>query len=707
MKIKKFIYLLIVILLVGCHKIKGEITPKETIEPEVSIPEIIKYNEKIEYTIDNTTNFIPTYKMESRNNDAYIESNINKHEVHITNATNKEDLALIYHSIYTDSNTTYELSFEVVGYANIEVEIYDNNQHLLLDESLIINNEIINLKFKSINQSFENTLKMMVGNNEKDFIIKDIQIKSNHPNAVSINQVGYNINEEKQAIFSFYAGNYFNLINKETNEIVYSGNILNKRMSNGAKDIYGYGDFSTYNEPGSYYIETEFNHISEVFVIKDDVYKNLIEDSLKMISHQRCGYDLSEENFLDFAHEGCHKDEVISYDYGHKFMMSGGWHDAGDYGRYTNTLAKTLMELMLSYILSNNTISDNIGVDESNNGISDLLDEIKVGLEYLINVQLNDGSMHHKVIPQNFPGNILPEDDKEQEYAMSIETSATAYGAGLLMLGSQLFEKIDQDYSKLIKDRAILAYDFITNNSLIISHNPEGFGSGIYRDSEDITERYFMNMAFYYVTEDKVYLDEAINISTNNIFNKFNVTYASPSGYGSFLYLLKNENTMHNYTLSNQLIKEANDIYYLYGLDPFGTSLGEAYYWGSNNKLSENSVIMMMANYINNDNLYYQASMDSLHYLLGRNALNKSFISGYGNDFPKNIHHRIAIIKNNYIKGALVGGPNAFLEDNIQVSDTIVPPAKSYIDDHRSYSTNEVAIYYNSTLVLLLTMLDI
>ena len=102
-------------------------------------------------------------------------------------------------------------------------------------------------------------------------------------------------------------------------------------------------------------------------------------------------------------------------------------------------------------------------------------------------------------------------------------------------------------------------------------------------------------------------------------------------------------------------------VYYAYKLideanrDPYLITLGTEYYWDSNNDLINNSILMMFAYHIDNDNkLYYKAS-DAIHYVLGRNSLDQCFISGYGDKYPKNIHHRITEIKGTINVEALVG----------------------------------------------------
>ena len=94
--------------------------------------------------------------------------------------------------------------------------------------------------------------------------------------------------------------------------------------------------------------------------------------------------------------------------------------------------------------------------------------------------------------------------------------------------------------------------------------------------------------------------------------------------------------------------------------------------------------------------LFFCYLIDLTDAKLGKNSINTSFVSGYGTTYPRQIHHRIAEVNQVILKGALVGGPDGNIESDL-------PPAKKYWDDSSMYSTNEVAIYYNSPLVFVLS----
>jgi endoglucanase len=59
------------------------------------------------------------------------------------------------------------------------------------------------------------------------------------------------------------------------------------------------------------------------------------------------------------------------------------------------------------------------------------------------------------------------------------------------------------------------------------------------------------------------------------------------------------------------------------------------------------------------------------------------------------------------MKGMLVGGVNQNLEDNAALAYCIdSPPAKCWVDNSESYSTNEITIYWNSPLTYLLSLTE-
>ena len=131
-----------------------------------------------------------------------------------------------------------------------------------------------------------------------------------------------------------------------------------------------------------------------------------------------------------------------------------------------------------------------------------------------------------------------------------------------------------------------------------------------------------------------------------------------------------------------------------------------SYNWGSNGDIVNNGIVLMMAYNITGDQKYRQMAVEQLNYVFGKNCLNRTFVTGFGYNSPNYIHHRPSIYNNLIPSGFLVGGVNSNREDDVIINMPLdTPPAKVYVDDNGSYSTNEVSIYWNSSLIALIRML--
>ena len=118
-------------------------------------------------------------------------------------------------------------------------------------------------------------------------------------------------------------------------------------------------------------------------------------------------------------------------------------------------------------------------------------------------------------------------------------------------------------------------------------------------------------------------------------------------------------------------------------------------------------VILGLACTLTGDASYSAAAESVQNYLLGRNPNGVCYVTGYGTVSPLNPHHRPSMAAKQAMKGMLVGGVNSNLEDSAAKAYLAnVPSAKRYVDHSESYSTNEIAIYWNSPLIYLLSLTD-
>jgi endoglucanase len=130
----------------------------------------------------------------------------------------------------------------------------------------------------------------------------------------------------------------------------------------------------------------------------------------------------------------------------------------------------------------------------------------------------------------------------------------------------------------------------------------------------------------------------------------------------------------------------------------------DSYFWGGNSNIINNAVVLATAFDLTRDAKYRDGAVQAMDYVLGRNALNISYVTGWGEHAAENQHSRIFghQLDPDLPKppaGSLAGGPNAALQDPFAAKLLAgCKPMFCYVDDINSYATNEVAINWNSAL---------
>jgi endoglucanase len=208
---------------------------------------------------------------------------------------------------------------------------------------------------------------------------------------INLNQVGYKTDSNKYAVIrEFTNETEFSVINADTKAVVYTGKLSDATNYSLADEVNKVADFSEVKEAGKYYISCGELDDSYTFEIGDDVYTNLLDDTVKMLYLQRCGTKVEDD---DFGHVACHNSMATIYGTSEKIDVTGGWHDAGDYGRYIVPAAKTIADLLYAYGENPELFGDNLGIPESGNGVADILDEARYELEWMFKMQASSGGV--------------------------------------------------------------------------------------------------------------------------------------------------------------------------------------------------------------------------------------------------------------------------------------------------------------------------
>jgi endoglucanase len=532
---------------------------------------------------------------------------------------------------------------------------------------------------------------------------------------VFINQVGYPTYAPKY-VFVSQPADSFSIFAVPNNNEIFKNELHLFKSADPATGLTLYrGDFSLLTQSGYFYIEVPGLGISNNFQVNDSVYFQVFSKSLKGFYFQRCGMDLVGLPAGDYYHSRCHTlDAQFHSSTGSSgfHFASGGWHDAGDFGKYVVNAGITLGTLLMACeYFPNKFNQDDLNIPKSGNRVPDILDEIRYELDWLLKMQNNDGGVFFKVTPEQFAPFVMPQNDKSVRWIYELSSTATADFSAMMARAARIYQAFDTSFSQTCLTAAESAWSYLLVHPDIQPPggftNPPGTDTGGYGDTNDRDERLWAAAELYITTGKSEYHDYYQNhydqqglfdsaMWWGNVKNLAHFTYLFGSRGGINI----NLQNLLNLSLTNYcqgLVEERNDNGFHVLLDP-----GE-YVWGSNSVGLNKAIMLILCFEKTRDTQYLNIALDQLHYILGVNAHSMSFVTGIGANYPMSPHHRPSATDyvSDPVPGLLVGGPNEYLQDPVLSGnfDSATPPALCYIDDQESYASNEIAINWNAPLV--------
>lgn len=674
---KKIFLLLMIILLSSCS-----FGNKEN-EDDDKKEEIVNVNNYDNIPVEEFKPYKETFNNNSAWNlegDGSFVSELNKKQI----AVNSGEVTL-KSSPFMMKNGNYNVSFISTNSGHIKIA---SNDDVYLDSDFEIGD--VSLDYRLLDTNYEVVVSLsFVGNSEVD----DFSISCDNKTYGALsNQIAYLDNLNKQVVFNNNPGNYYGIYSANDDSLVYAGNVTEVIFENDTNQWLYKGYFKDLETDGEYYIKSEFGYYSKNFTINNS-YNELLEGVLEAIYVQRCGHDT--EGIL--GHPACHTapSKVFSYTKEEYIDTTGGWHDAGDYGKYGIVENKVVADLLFSYLYGGNK-------DEK------LIDEIKFGLDYVLKLQNEYGGVYNKVVSKNFADFVSPELDEQETYLLSPWTSVTASFAGITGLAYEAFKNDDKELADKCLNAHNKAIDYLLNNQNPSNpKNPDEFNVGTYYVENETDERLFAYSVAYKLTRDNKYKELCkslldIGVDSDNMV-------ANCRTYAYIVLLDSLEYNCNEYNQTKERLKSdcdaicdgvASNVYaYPY----------TAYAWGSNQHVCEGINKLLLASRYFKDERYVVKASEMIDYILGLNVLDMSFIWGYGYKYPQSIHSRLAYAKGQkMIKGAMCNGVDQLLSDGEigKYFSEDSPIATRFVDNSDSYSNVEPAINYNSALYLSLSLLE-
>jgi endoglucanase len=352
------------------------------------------------------------------------------------------------------------------------------------------------------------------------------------------------------------------------------------------------------------------------------------------------------------------------------FDVSGGWYDAGDYGKYVTSGAIAVWQLLSTLELL--TRADRVLSD----GFADMIrTECRWQLDWMLRMQVPAGDplaglAFHRVhgrVWSPIPG--WPHEDPTERVLHRPSTAASLQLAAVAAQGARLFRASDPAYARTLLAAARVAYQAAQRHPRLIAPDDHArFGGGPYPDDRLEDDFYWAAVELWLATGEDAY-HEHLRSSEQHAADAFAVTgfdfdrVTAPARLD--LALLGNNLTDHEQIVDSVRLG-AERLLKLQREQAWGQPYAptEGWDWGSNGRILNHLVVMGVEHLVSGSYRYADAVAVGMDYLLGRNALGQSYITGYGTDYS--CHQRTRQFAHDLDpalppppRGALAGGANS------------------------------------------------
>src|SRR6188768_509637 len=572
---------------------------------------------------------------------------------------------------------------------------------------------------------------------------------------IRINQLGYQPNGIKVAVWCSKEDlgiSSWELVDAASKKIVY--------YSKSGKAFGAYGpfkqtfrlNFSSYKKPGKYYLQGGGARSPE-FEIGDNVYKGAADFCLRYMRQQRSGFN-------PFLKDSCHTHDGYVL-YGEKagikdsthIDVTGGWHDASDYLQYSTTSANATYHLLAAYRDFPNVFTDEKlanGLD-GKNGMADVLDEAKWGLDWLLKMHPREDWMFNQLgDDRDHMGMRIPKEDTNY-YGKGFErpvyfitgepqqrgkfmnnttgTSSTAAKfSSAFSLGFELFNTVDTFYSNLLYEKAGSAYVYgfkkfgVTQTSSVRS--PYIYAEDNWEDDMELAAVMLdrANRSMYYrrnkstISEHQAIDERAVNIFEEKITPWLGADTAKHYQWYPFI-------NLGHYEMAKELKTWGRDSltgYYKQGIEKvWNKAKQNAFYrgipfiWCSNNLTTSFAIQCYWYKQLTGDKTFDELEQANFDWLFGCNPWGTSMVYGLPSwgDTPVDPHSAFTHLKNYPIDGGLIDGPvyTSIYKNLIGIKlyqpdeyEEFQSGLAVYHDDYGDYSTNEPTMDGTASLIYLL-----
>ncbi|MFD9044509.1 glycoside hydrolase family 9 protein [Streptomyces bottropensis] len=492
-------------------------------------------------------------------------------------------------------------------------------------------------------------------------------------------------------------------------------------------------DFGAYRKRGTGFTLVVDGETSRPFDIDPRAYERLRLDSLKYYYTQRSGTPISDALRPGYGRAAGHVDVAPNQGDGnvpcqpgvcdYRLDVTGGWYDAGDHGKYVVNGGISTWEVLSTYERALHARTGKAGklgdgsldIPESGNKVPDLLDEVRWELDFMLRMQVPKGRplagmAHHKIHDEQWTGlPLMPAADPQKRELHPPSTAATLNLAATAAQAARLYRPYDRAFATKALAAARTAWAAAVEHPAMYASESDGVGGGTYADNTVTDEFYWAAAQLYLTTGEKAFQDYVLAspVHTADIFGPIGFDWARTAAAGRLDLATVPSRLPGRDKVRKSVIEGADRYLAALESQPYGMPYapdGNVYDWGSNHQILNNAVVVATAYDIGGASKYREGALQSMDYLFGRNALNISYVTGYGEVDARNQHsrwyaHQLDPDQPNPPAGTLAGGPNSGIQDPYAQSKLQGCVGQfCYIDDIQSWSTNEHTINWNAAL---------
>jgi endoglucanase len=538
------------------------------------------------------------------------------------------------------------------------------------------------------------------------------------PTLIKINQLGFKPNAQKMAVVPAVAATSFRVIDKANNATVLTGTLSAAATWAPSQESVKLADFSTITQSGTYELQVDGVEKAAEFTLSASAYDALNEGAIKAFYFNRASTELVEAHAGAYKRAAGHMGDKVFIHASAKSTLRPegtivsapkGWYDAGDYNLYTVNSGISTYTLLAAYeSFADYFNNQNLNIPESGDNTPDILNETLWNLEWMLAMQdPNDGGVYHKLTSKFFSGFVMPANDSSDRFLVQKTTAAALNFAATLAAASRIYANYETQFPDLatkMLNAAQAAYSWAKANPTVYYSQPSDIFTGEYGDNNVSDEFVWAATELYITTKNDTYYSEA---------NLAAITPDTPWWGGTkglaFFSLARHSGKLTAVADTAMIKTKLDNLARSIESKGTGSAYGLAvnnsdFNWGSNSGILNQAWVLLEAYQADTSKVsYLNIAQSLLDYVLGRNATDYSFVTGFGKKTPQNIHHRPSGTDGvpGSIPGFLVGGANASQQDKSNCSKPYPSslPAKSYLDEECSYASNEIAINWNAPLV--------